>query len=615
MITKVTKDNKGLYKTLFTQAGIALNQGPDAISSLDEYFACFKSLADLDAVFAVLPLDEPTFDIDANSREIAIPDAFKKNGISVQGDQIAEIVYFTIDRYVDTTDLYDDDINIVIQWETAAANGANRDQGVSLAIMKDITKLKDEGKMLFAWAINNKITENAGTIRFSVRFYRVQNNELVFSLSTLTQSAVINAGLDFTIDPVNSTFLDVEMCDDALMIKNRFKDSAYDGGADAAAEPVFDVDMVSHPDECNGHITIDGLERHLVDLDTTGEFLFTVQASSDDAGIITYEWYRRPLGGSVNALTGEPIYIETTDTIFDGSKIYYVADSANGTEAYKVRTFTPGTEIPEDEVLYEMFNAYTATATGDYWVIAKNRKGIATKTKDSLTVRIPGPEALTVTYPEGQANTILDDEGKATLSVTGDTAQVGDKITYTWTAPGIEAVEEANKVKGVASKLEIPAVAEDDLALFDKTYTVSAYASRNGDVTEAQAFTFRVTDEAHAPVVSPNGTQFDIKDGKESIDLSVAIDVKNIVCDSLTYQWYRVVGEFDYDEDLEVIPDPDTDLIYGTEGTAVYNKDTKVVSNIKTSVDAAGTYYVVVTNHVNGTSADKVSKVIRVSPV
>ena len=142
MITKVTKDNKGLYKTLFTQAGIALNQGPDAISSLDEYFACFKSLADLDAVFAVLPLDEPTFDIDANSREIAIPDAFKKNGISVQGDQIAEIVYFTIDRYVDTTDLYDDDINIVIQWETAASNGANRDQGVSLRSEEHTSELQ-----------------------------------------------------------------------------------------------------------------------------------------------------------------------------------------------------------------------------------------------------------------------------------------------------------------------------------------------------------------------------------------------------------------------------------------------------------------------------------------
>ena len=83
----------------------------------------------------------------------------------------------------------------------------------------------------------------------------------------------------------------------------------------------------------------------------------------------------------------------------------------------------------------------------------------------------------------------------------------------------------------------------------------------------------------------------------------------------MTYQWYRVVGEFDYDEELEVIPDPETDLPYGTEGTAVYNKDTKVVSNIKTSVDAAGTYYVVVTNHVNGTSAAKVSEVIRVSPV
>ena len=34
-------------------------------------------------VYTVLPLDEPTFDIDANTRAISVPDSFRKNGISV----------------------------------------------------------------------------------------------------------------------------------------------------------------------------------------------------------------------------------------------------------------------------------------------------------------------------------------------------------------------------------------------------------------------------------------------------------------------------------------------------------------------------------------------------
>lgn len=607
MITKVTKDNKGLYKTLFAEAGEALGQGIDAITSLDDYFACFKSLAQLDQVYTVLPMDEPTFDIDADSRVITVPPEFKKNGISVQGDQVAEILYFTIDRYFDTTDLYDDEIHIVIQWE-AAANGKNSDKGVSLAVLKDVTKFRDQGKMLIGWAINNKITETAGTIKFSVRFYRVQNDELTFSLSTLTQTAVINPGLNYDIDTVNNMFTDVETCDDALMIQNRYKDSVYNAGADAAHTPVFDDNMVS---DTTPKKTIDGKDYYFVDLNAEGLYGFTVKASSDDAGVITYEWYHKPFGGAETSLDSEAetTYLESSDTTFDGSKVYYTCETVNGVDSYKVYSFVAGADVPEGVTLYEMFSAYTASSTGDYHVVAKNRRGIKSATLDSYTVRIPGPAALVLTYPEGQEMTLLDEEGKATLSATGDTEQTGDKVTYTWSAEGMEDDKRENQIKGVVNKFEVPAVAEEDRALFDKTYTLAAYASRNKDNTDIQYEQFRVTDAAHQLIVSPNGTQFDIK-ANGTVNISVAVDVSKVVSDRITYQWYRVVLS-----DEEDVNNPENDLAYGEAAEAAYNKDTKVCGDIHAIANAAGSYYCVVTNHVNGTTADVVSEVIRISPV
>ena len=143
MITKVTKENAKLYRDLFDKAEVYLNgktafenydpENPSEdyteINSLDEYFATLESLttgqsADGDSsdkyhLFKILPLDEPTFNIDANTREISVPEVFRKNGVGVQGDQLAETLFFTIDRYFDTTDLYRDDIKGIIQWETA----------------------------------------------------------------------------------------------------------------------------------------------------------------------------------------------------------------------------------------------------------------------------------------------------------------------------------------------------------------------------------------------------------------------------------------------------------------------------------------------------------------
>ena len=90
------------------------------ITSLEEYYNWLPELkADEEGkptVFTKLPLDEPYFEIKANTRAITIPDEFKKNGVAVQGDDLAEVVYFMIDRYFDAVDL--NNTEIYIEWET-----------------------------------------------------------------------------------------------------------------------------------------------------------------------------------------------------------------------------------------------------------------------------------------------------------------------------------------------------------------------------------------------------------------------------------------------------------------------------------------------------------------
>lgn len=265
MITKVTKENKGLYRALFEKAGEEYLQNPSAITSLDEYFAVLKSLGDINPVYTVLPLDEPIFDIDTNTRKITVPTEFAKNGISVQGDETSEILYFSVDRYTDAMDLYRDDINIVIQWESAPDSKGHTVKKMSREHIRDITSLKQEGKMLFGWAIDSRITQNPGAIKFSVRFYRFdEEQKLDFSLNTLTATAVINPSIDYKFDENGQS--SVEIIDSSNLIKNRLKDSITPDSVAAAAIPYFIIDM---PDE-NADDTFvtdeNGVEYNSVDL-------------------------------------------------------------------------------------------------------------------------------------------------------------------------------------------------------------------------------------------------------------------------------------------------------------------------------------------------------------
>ena len=272
MITKVTKENKVLYKALFEKATKDLfGEDPQfVVDSLDKYFSRLTTLSEKDPIYTVLPLDEPTFDIDTNTRIITVPADFSKNGVSVQGDEVSEVIYFTVDRYVDTMDLFREDIKIAIQWETAPDSKNQTLKGISPEYLRDITTYAQQGKMLFGWALRSDITKNPGTIKFSVRFYhRNTEGQLDFSLNTLTASAVIKPSLDYKFE--NGEF-EYDIIDSTNLIKGRLEDSVFNDktpGKDAS-EPTFQQDIPLASD-IQGNPVVDPDERVFLIIDLKSE--------------------------------------------------------------------------------------------------------------------------------------------------------------------------------------------------------------------------------------------------------------------------------------------------------------------------------------------------------
>ena len=123
MITKVNNTNTDEYSVFFEKVSTAIGNGV-VIGSLAEYFNRLETIKGLPnaAKYLALPLDEPFFEIDTNTRNILVPAEFRRNGVGVVGDSMAESLFFSVDRYFDIQDLAQDDIQIYIQWETPAPN-------------------------------------------------------------------------------------------------------------------------------------------------------------------------------------------------------------------------------------------------------------------------------------------------------------------------------------------------------------------------------------------------------------------------------------------------------------------------------------------------------------
>lgn len=611
--------------------------------------------------YTVLPIDEGIFDINANTRTITVPNEFK-NGISVQGDELAEVLYFRIDRFYDATDL--DTADIYIQWK--AANGTT---GVSTPWVVDIES--QPNKIIFGWPISSAITGVAGTVEFAVRFYKTDGGDLsklLYSFATLTQNAKVLSSLDFTLG--DSTYITEYGIDDK--ISSRIVTSeTHVVGQGVAAEPLYlynakdDVDDARVGDGTDPKATFAwyDADKHIAYIDLTGTEVdktgankeveaLHVSAVSTDAGIISYKWTyldidtgMGPSGaaGTESDTSGSKISIEfilTKDTAPVANKVYYQKDGdADAYIPFDVAGLDAELEeTPASKGLYEKFSQLKVYKVGKYHATAYNRKTRAnTTTLDSDTFVVPMPIVPVISDPNN-----LNPDGKDYILYKG--GDHGNTVTLSVHPNNEETINHTHK--GVLSYTWYHRSGEDNVPytelenspnsneltlVFDANkkpeevegyYKVKVTNTKNGESVHIESKEARLSYPAEpAPLAYPMNeeqTKVNFNNVDRLGDLIKVIVIPSWLgkwnkSDRITYQWYETYDKYpdkgDYPKDEEtglpiIISTDDRKCNMeedGNDGTA-YN----FVPN------HAGKYFCVITNYKSSTDAITVSPVFYV---
>lgn len=435
MITYINSTNANKYSSLFSEAeeilanywmahGVKVEDRfgkkvdgvyPHGINSLDTYFSWIKDLVDIgtgtleidrgqdeegnkiiDKVdydgmkFTILPLDEDVFTIDANTRRITVPTSFANNGISVQSDEISEVIYFKVDRFYDATDLYMQDI--MIEWK--APNGFS---GYSVPTIKILDETANY--VVFGWALSSKITSKAGNITFAVRFYQYDQelSKIKYSLSTLTQTAKIMPNIDLDVAKLleGSTVPNyIAIKDSKNVIAERLQNSSTGNSGDKAVEPETKDEFFSvDPTNANAPYVV---VLQLAD----GSYAAHVTGTgySSDAGIISYLWKKYTYD------TGDRVQIKGSENPLSFSDAYTKFSLAN---AQKMHKATPelmfytyqgiDQNVPSYKVIadiealtedttpevYRKDTKCTFDGVGYYILAIQNRKGSSTTTHNT----------------------------------------------------------------------------------------------------------------------------------------------------------------------------------------------------------------------------------------
>ncbi len=536
----ITKDNgNNYYSRLCADATELLKDNKmldsdDELLDINDYFTKLGSLKDLvvakkaDPRFLILPdkEDEKPFEIDANTRTIKIPDAFK-NGIGVQGDHFAEIIYFSIDRYFDATDLYTQDA--FIQWEAPAQGTNQKDTGLTLAINKTVNL--EAGKIFFGWPISENITKVPGNLKFSVRFFkREQNKEdpnkftLKYNFSTLTATIKINPGLDFDLS--NDVYYQalVENNTDAVMAL--YKNNEIRGLDANAIFPTF-VDWI--PSIGSYDLTDEKLTNNN-GFSTRAKLIPSEDKNLNGFGKISYKWYYSAVanenGSEIVENAKKEYYKETTDPVNldDKGEFYYVKDG----DTY--RSYDSQTD--GGKTIYYKYASYMPDKAGYYYVEATNTAGkenFAKTKSEKWLINFAVPPEISI---EGLEHTIMKNDS-ATLSPTITTT--GGETTYKWYKKTSKE-DQATEIKGQTNRTLT--VTEEGY------YSLEATNERNKDIQTTPSGDMRVTQPASEFTLSYsyNGISGTSATYFNGAALSVNIhpvDPENEKTDKYTIEWYQ----------------------------------------------------------------------------
>lgn len=464
MITKITNSNLDDYIQLFRSAEMILKEAGHEIavgdiSTLEIYFSRLKDIIDAskkDPKFIMLPLDEPHFAINTNTREIIIPDEFGKNGIAVAGDVIAENIFFEVDRYFDAQDLHNVS-QIYIQWEAPGEKG-QINRGISIPWCKDIS---NTNKLIFGWALTRDMVKYSGNMKISVMFADVVDMGkdvapvINYALNTKPAQVKIFGSLDYMDHKANPS-------NPGSTIFDRLVNS--DIGGIQANPPTFVVGDAEY-NEYSIWATVadDGAVNHVITEDKPVYLRAAANPSNQSADgepvsvqmpLITLTWKNKDgiIIGKPSyyntALTNPGTYVHegqeanlvlglTLDKVPNNNKLYYNAEgnlysTADlesidfTTEAYEYYTYCAADKAGIYYVSGKSYLKYTAAngekvqatsieAAGPRWVFEEpNRETLdASQSLDDTSGRTFNDEltpALTIAIPTKDTTTVQQEQ-------------------------------------------------------------------------------------------------------------------------------------------------------------------------------------------------------------
>lgn len=549
----ITKDNYRLYEGLFADINKTLGyEGNNEIADIGDYFMELDNIKSAleakkgDPYWLIIPGDEELFEIDANSRNIKVPTDFNKNGIGVQGDHLAEIIYFSIDRYFDITDLFNKEI--FIQYELPGG-----DKYLTRAVNKTL-KYQDN-KVVFGWIITSDMTETAGNIKFAVRFYdrNEDKTKLSYSFSTLTAVVKVNASLDFDIDAedeINSMIIDAER-----EYYSNLRSSTSDNIAIPAAEPVF-IDLI--PDTGN-EFTYD------ISQVFSGRAKFDPNNLENKAmGSISYEFRyigkNTPVGESetpINQTKLEYYEINLKDETPNEYETYYIEEKAGEQPYYVVYPYSDWekNEDSRPEKLFKVKATLQPDKAGAYFLRATNYAGRGNIVKaDSEKWYIAFAKEAIIDYindlKEGTYQHQKIEQGGSIELKPSVTSPDNGELTLQWLKDGVKILN-ANNMSYVASE--------------EGNYTIEVINKKNEDTTKVTSEVMRVSYPPAVPVINQYLVNDETKNNLTALrnvnTLSVTCKSIGAYSDEIRYQWYIV-------RDNET--NPDGELMVG-ETEAVLN--------------------------------------------
>lgn len=615
--------------SLFTEAAQDLvKYGFDGVSSdfdVAEYLSRLGDLKQISPRYVRLPLyedgheDEEIFAIDANARTIKIPASFSRNGVGVVSDELAEILWFKINRYFDIKDfglaagndvgdnLKDGNLHILIQWE--APDGA---KGASWAYAVDIDT--DPEYVYFGWAITAEhLTAKMGNIKFAVRileYVEGEENKIAYSFATQAAAVAVKASLSFDVTNSKEAIVFEQVAD---RISSRLM------GGQIAHCPVF-APANEETGYAGGNLPAYVLNLRAPAEGEQPEAVLEVSAAAPEGesyDAIAYKWYHKNAN-------------EEDFTQMDGE--YTPALTVKSSGDYYVVVLGMKEILDSNEFIYD-------EATGEA-ALDKFRYHTSISSSKSVICNVPAPIKLDI--EEENAKSLVLDRELATNALamiisrqiikdpaTQEESMVGEvvvKLEKTASAAKMsdEELKNAEFVevaglpedfftvggegevagKEVAIVLGRKADAEQGIGEFyaeEGYYRITIINKLNGDEEETVSESIcRVINPAaiNSVTITPKTERGgDIASGEAPSaalhDKMVAtIDVQNVVSDEILIQWYHVQKEVDpAEEGKEDLPDTQIEGATGTEYTP----------------EQSGTYYFIATNNIKDNEGNIIS--------